>query len=868
MPVWNHATDVDGLRACGCRSGGFGGRAAEKHYPPSLELEPVHTKISLFIDIQRETAAGSVIQKVVARRAGVRTLALDAIGFHDVVVSDPGGGALKWSYDGAKISISWDKPFALGENRNAEVKYRVEKPSSGLFFMKPTAECPDKATYAATDHETELARYWLPCVDLPNVRTTLEFHLRAAESLTILANGKFVEEKSHGDGTKTAHWRLDQRCPSYLVCFAIGDFSRFDDGDVAGVPLAYFAAKEFTPKDLERSFGRTRPIMEWMTAKLGQKFPFPKYYQFALPAFGGAMENISLVSWSDRFICDEARAGELTWLTDQVNVHEMAHSYFGDLVVCRDFAHAWLKESWATYMETCWLEDRKNRDEQLYDLYVNAEAYFHEVDEHYARPLVTRQFTSSWQMYDRHLYPGGACRLHTLRQELGDACFWPAVQDYLKTFAEQVVETDDFRRKLEQHSGRSLQKLFDQWVMSPGYPKLKVTFTYDKEKHLGSFEVVQTQVEAKPDGKDKDAPAAQVFELSTDLGWTIDGQSHLMPIRIEEARQSFHFPMTKEPEQVRFDPEWKILHKLDFDPGEGRLTAQLTAAKDVTGRIHAAKALCESGKRANVKAVVSAYGKEKFWGARREMLKALAASQTEEAILGLVDIIASERDHLVLDKVFESVGELRDERLAAATLQRLAKNDVPPRAKANAMLALGRHGSEAALPILKKAAASEDKPFGVVQGAALQALGRLRKAELLPDLLEASRYGKTSFRSREGAVHGLGALAPFVERAPRKAIEERLIDLLRDPEAWIRMVAAKASKEASFAGMADALEAYRTKLPLQEKVAIDAVLEALRQKGDAKAQVDGRQLEDLQTKYRKLHDRLQNLEDRMAGLTR
>ena len=35
----------------------------------------------------------------------------------------------------------------------------------------------------------------------------------------------------------------------------------------------------------------------------------------------------------------------------------MAHSYFGDAVVCRDFAHAWLKESWATYIEHAWLED-------------------------------------------------------------------------------------------------------------------------------------------------------------------------------------------------------------------------------------------------------------------------------------------------------------------------------------------------------------------------------------------------------------------------------------------------------------------------------------------------------------------------------
>lgn len=853
MPIWNHGHIFDGLQGCGCRAGGFGGSGATKHFPPSLELEPIHIKINLFIDIQSESASGSVTQKVVARRAGAQEVAFDAIGFLDVSVADPAGHPLKWVYQGKKIKVTWDKPFALGEERQAEVKYRVEKPRSGLFFMRPTKESPNKATYAATDHETELARYWLPCIDLPNVRTTLEWHLTAADNLTILANGKLVAEKKNATGTKTAEWRLEQRCPSYLVCFAIGDFSRFDDGEVNGVPLAYFAATELSPKDLERTFGRTRPIMEWMTKKLDLAFPFPKYYQFALPAFGGAMENISLVSWSDRFICDQARAPEITWLTDQVNVHEMAHSYFGDLVVCRDFAHAWLKESWATYMETCWLEDSVSKDEQLYDLYCNAEAYFTEADGSYTRPLMTRQFTSSWQMYDRHLYPGGACRLHTLRSELGDDCFWAGVRDYLKTYAHQVVETDDFRRMLEKHSGRSLQKLFDQWVMTPGYPKLKVEFSFDETKKLGSFTVTQQQ----------DGP----FELSTDLGWTIDGKDQVVPIRIAEARQSFHFTMPKEPAQVRFDPAWKILHKLEFEPGDGRLTAQLTGAKDVHGRIQAARGLCESGKRANVKAVVAAYPKEKFWGVRREMLKALAASQTEEAVRGLADFVAAEKDPLVLDKVFDALEGLRDERLTAAVLARVAKKDLPPRALGAALLALGRFGGDAARSVLEAHARIDDKPFNVAQAAALTALGRLRDEDLLPKLLDASRIEKTSFRARAGAVAGLAALSPYATKRGKMLIEERFEELLRDPEAWTRQTTAKAAKDAALDGLIPALEAYRNKISLQEQVPIDAVIESLRKLNDRPAQPD-RALEELQTKYRKLNERLQDLEDKMASLSR
>ena len=157
--------------------------------------------------------------------------------------------------------------------------------------------------------------------------------------------------------------------------------------------------------------------------------------------------------------------GERPFDVDQTNVHEMAHAYFGDLVVCRDFAHAWLKESWATYMETCWLEDSKGRDGQPYDLYRNAQSYFSEVDDRYARSPVTRNFTSSWQMYVRHLYPGGACRLHTLRCELGDEIFWAGVRDYLSTYQQQVVETDDFRKVREQRARRGGR--WRRWWVDP-----------------------------------------------------------------------------------------------------------------------------------------------------------------------------------------------------------------------------------------------------------------------------------------------------------------------------------------------------------------------------------------------------------------
>ena len=49
-----------------------------------------------------------------------------------------------------------------------------------------------------------------------------------------------------------------------------------------------------------------------------------------------------------------------------------------------------------------------------------------------------------------------------LRKLVGDATFFRGVQAYLKTFAGKTVETDDFRKCLEDSSGQNLTLFFDQ----------------------------------------------------------------------------------------------------------------------------------------------------------------------------------------------------------------------------------------------------------------------------------------------------------------------------------------------------------------------------------------------------------------------
>lgn len=832
----------------------FGGPAAERHYPPDLPLEPVHLDIELTLDLAGRRAVGSVTTTVEARCDHAAELCLHAVDLQEVSVRDPDGHALDFAYDGREIRVHWRRALARGERRKVQVRYEVIEPVSGLFFSQPSLEYPDRPWYATTDHETERARHWLPCVDLPSVRTTLDVHLRAEQRFTLLANGYLVGERTHRDGTRSAHWRLEQRCPSYLICLAVGEFVRCDEESVDGVPIAYFASARYTESELRRTFGRTPAMLAWMSRKLRAPYPFPKYYQLALPVCEGAMENISLVSWNDMVVLDETLATEWRAVVDSVNVHEMAHAYFGDAIVCRDFAHAWLKESWATYMEQCWLEDEFGQDEALYDFLRNAEQYFEEADRQYARPVVTREFASSRDMYDRHLYPGGACRLHTLRCELGDEVFWAAVGDYVARYSGRLVETEDFRRVMEEHSGRSLVRFFEQWFYTPGYPRLEVSFEYDAKKGIGRFDVEQKQ------------PGGRPFSLRTKLGWTLEGEHHAEPVRIERTRSSFAVRMAGRPEQVRFDPACEVLARVEFNPGKDALRRQLIEAPDVPGRIHAARLLVAGGSAADVERVRKAYAREGFWGVRQQMALALARAGTEATLTAFVECLANEADPRVMESIFRAAAGCRDPRVRRALEQRLGKT-VPYRALGALYEALGAQRDPTSVARLAHAAEAVEFS-GFAQAGALAGLAATGAQEAESPLDRLARHGVLPPRVRPAAARALAQYGALQDGARRARVVQALIDLLRDPDPKVRRAAAEGFRALPAPEAVEPLRGLRAVSAHQDQVKIDRVIEAI---GKARESAEGAlrgELQELRDRHRELEARVARLEARLNGKSR
>ena len=101
-------------------------------------------------------------------------------------------------------------------------------------------------------------------------------------------------------------------------------------------------------------------------------------------------ENTTATTQTELTLHD--KRAHLDFSSDPLNSHELAHQWFGDYLTCRDWSHAWLNESFATYFEAMWCEHSKGGDEFKYYLDSDWRAYLAEDKGSYRRPIMTNVY--------------------------------------------------------------------------------------------------------------------------------------------------------------------------------------------------------------------------------------------------------------------------------------------------------------------------------------------------------------------------------------------------------------------------------------------------------------------------------------------
>ena len=814
----------------------FAFASTPRHFERDRPYSVRHLALEIDLDAAKKSIRATAALDVDRVDPSATEIVLDAVGFVDVHVKVDGKNA-PHAYDGKQLRV------LLGKAKKARITVTYgATPRRGMYFIEPDEHYPNRPRQVWTQCQEEDARHWVPCHDKPHMKMTTEIAATVPNGWRVLSNGELASSFTPKKGAWKFHWKMNVAPPSYLLTLVAGEFSVLD-AKAGKLPVTYWVPKG-RESDGRRTFKRTPEMIELFGKLTGVPYPWNKYAQIVVTDFiFGGMENTTATTMYEHILLDAKATVDIT--SDDIIAHELAHQWFGDFVTCREWYEGWLNEGFATFFEHVWREHDLGDDEYFYGLESDRSLYVAEAHGRYRRSIVCQDYDSPLDIFDRHLYEKGALVLHMLRKALDKDVFWRGIHGYLGSHAGGIVETRDLQRAMEEASGRSLGKFFEQWVHKPGHPELEVGLEHDG----GVLTVHVKQTQSTHDG----VPGA--FDLPLTLDITLPGgKVRREKLHITQTKERFAVPCAERPKHVVVDPEMQIVGDVELKAPLDMLRAALAEASTARGRWLAAQALSKSDDPATIAALSKRLGDEReFWGVRAEAAEALGKIKARECFDAL-EKQSKTKHPKVRRAVMAALGRWKTSR-AAELLKPHALRDESYMVESEAARSLGKTRQASALDVLVDVV---DRPSwaDVVSVGALDGMAALRDDRAIPHVLARTRYGHPT-RARRAAILSAAKLA--TDRRTRETLE----DLLEDPDPYLRVDVVRALGDIADAKARPALRSrLETDLDPRVRRRIREVLRDLGGEGKKGLDQLREELERLRDEHAELRGRIAKVEAR------
>ncbi|MCH4823504.1 M1 family metallopeptidase [Gramella lutea] len=386
------------------------------------------------------------------------TLFIDGkkMNFTDVFLN---GDEVEYSSDDKGIYII--SHFLPSPDNKLELKYSA-KPGSGMYFINWQFSDLDKSEKQVwTQGQGKYTSTWLPSFDDMNEKAEFDLSFAFPAEFELVSNGRLLSNDKINDSTRLWKFDMEQPMSSYLVAVAAGEFDFNEVTSSTGDKIHLY----YKPEDehlAEPTYRHTEEIFDFLEREIGVEYPWQNYRQLPVQDFlYGGMENIGTTIFSESFLTDSVGFKDRNYVN--VNAHELAHQWFGNLVTEKSAKHHWLHEGFATYYALLAEREIFGEDYYYWKLYETAEKLKELSDSGKGESLLNPKANSLT------FYQKGAWALHILRELVGHEAFREGVKNYLELYKYKNVETDNFLAEIESASGQDLTQFKEDWILQSAF---------------------------------------------------------------------------------------------------------------------------------------------------------------------------------------------------------------------------------------------------------------------------------------------------------------------------------------------------------------------------------------------------------------
>ncbi len=494
-------------------------------YPRQTGIDAQHYIFRLTLSDDTDEIAGEASVEFRFVKDNVVEVALDLAKGMTVTAVTPG----HFEHQSDRLMITLATPPRAGEIRQFTIRYHGI-PADGLRIG--TNKYGERTFFS--QNWPNHAREWLPMIDHPYDKATSEFIITAPAKYQVVANGLLQEETDLGDGRRLTHWKQSVPIASWLNAIGVAQFASRHFGTIHGIPLQTWVFHQDRDAGIVTFEGPVRQAMEFYMDHIGP-CSYEKLANVEAAGLNGGTEHASAIFYGEKSVTNRPATNLVA--------HEIAHQWFGDSVTEKDWDDVWLSEGFATYFTLLCTEHYEGRDAFVTGLKKSRDIVFASEKKTSGVRVRHNNLSDMKKVLNQLVYQKGGWTLHMLRGEVGTDKFWAGIRDYYRRYRDASASTEDFRKVMEEVSGKDLGWFFDQWLNRAGSPVVDGGWRYDSTSKKIILELTQIQ-------------PGDAYRLPLEFGIS----ERTEKIEMTRKQQRFEIAADQQPSSVILDPNtWALI---------------------------------------------------------------------------------------------------------------------------------------------------------------------------------------------------------------------------------------------------------------------------------------------------------------------
>lgn len=356
--------------------------------------------------------------------------------------------------------------FKPSEKNTLDLTYSV-KPTQTMYFINwAYADELHMTKQVWTQGQGKYTSHWLPSFDDMREKAVFNLKFNFNSGYQVIANGVLKGTVALSDSITQWQFGMLKPMSSYLVAMAAGKFHQKDLKSTSGIPISLYYLPEDEEK-FEPTYRYSKELFDFFESEIGYPYPWQNYKQIPVQDFlYSGMENTGTTIFSNSLMVDSIAFNDRNYVN--VNAHELAHQWFGNLLTETNGQNHWLHEGFSTYYAMLAEKELFGEDYYYWKLYESAEQLKELSDKGKGESLLAPN-SSSLTYYQK-----GAWALHILREQVGDTAFKLGIKNYIEKYAFKNVTTKDFINEVEITSGQDLSGFVNDWLKQSAFQGTEV----------------------------------------------------------------------------------------------------------------------------------------------------------------------------------------------------------------------------------------------------------------------------------------------------------------------------------------------------------------------------------------------------------